>query len=155
MIIAIALVWSWSLGNTRFAFLTLTVLSALSLVGALFAGFWIQQIADFKVLNHAKFTLLNEMAPNVAFTLQVPPPEEVVSSNPFQKEWEYLERQNALAQVSGRRFTALKSSNIEFYLPKTLRVVFLAMFVISASPIMAHPVRYVLAWRNWIHLLGR
>ena len=50
-------------------FLTLTVLSVLTLIGALFAEFWIQQISDFKALNHAKFTVLNDMAPNF-----VPPP---------------------------------------------------------------------------------
>jgi len=155
MIVAIALAWSWSVTNTHFAFLTLTVLSVLTLIGALFAGFWIQQISDFKALNHAKFTVLNDMAPNVAFTLQVSPPDPVISANPFQREWEYLEHQNALVRLTGRRFTALKSSNIEYYLPQTLRIVFLFMFSISALPIIAHPVRYALAWREWIHLLGR
>src|SRR2546423_109238 len=65
-IVAIALVWNWSIGNRGFAFLSLTIVTALSALGMLFSSFWIRQIADYKSLNTAKFKVLNDIAPNVA-----------------------------------------------------------------------------------------
>jgi len=153
-IVAIALVWNWSTSNRGFAFLSLTIVAGLSALGVLFSSFWIRQIADYKSLNAAKFTVLNNIAPNVAFS---PPSqvEDVVSADPFKKEWELLEKMNALREVTSRNLIALKASNIEFYLPKALRATYIISFLISVAPIFRHMSTYAADWANWLHLLGR
>jgi hypothetical protein len=151
-IVAIALVWSWSTNNRPFAFLSLTVVAALSILGILFSTLWIRQIADYKSLNAAKFSILNEIAPSVTFPSS-PGSEDIVSSNPFKREWAALETMNALREVGSRNLIALKSSNIEFYLPKALRILYVLSLVVSIGPICRHLGNYAASWGNWIHLL--
>jgi hypothetical protein len=151
-IVAIALVWSWSANNRAFAFLSLTVVAALSILGILFSTLWIRQISDYKSLNAAKFSILNDIAPGIAFPSS-PGSEDIVSSNPFKREWEALQTMNALREVGSRNLIALKSSNIEFYLPKALRVLYVLSLVVSVAPILRHTDNYAASWRNWLHLL--
>jgi hypothetical protein len=153
-IVAIALVWNWSTVNKGFAFLSLTIVAALSALGILFSSFWIRQIADYKSLNSAKFTILNDIAPNVAFNTP-PGVGDVTSSNPFKREWELLEKMKALQEVSTANLIALRASNIEFYLPKALRATYAISFVVSTAPIFRHLATYVISWSNWLHLLTR
>jgi hypothetical protein len=151
-IVAIALVWSWSANNRTFAFLSLTVVAALSILGVLFSTLWIRQIADYKSLNAAKFSILNDIAPNIAFPSSSKS-EETVSSNPFKREWEVLQTMDALRELGSRNLIALKSSNIEFYLPKALRFLYVLSLIVSLAPILRHAANYAAAWGNWLHLL--
>jgi hypothetical protein len=151
-VVAIALVWNWSIINRGFAFLSLTIVAALSALGVLFSSFWIRQIADYKSLNAAKFTVLNDIAPNVAFNA-APGLGDVISSNPFKREWQLLEEMKALQEVSTANLIALKASNIEFYLPKALRTIYAISFAVSIAPIFRHLSTYAGSWANWLHLL--
>lgn len=151
-IVAIALVWSWSVNNKSFAFLSLTVVAALSGLGVLFSTLWIRQIADYKSLNAAKFSILNEIAPNVSF-MSSSNSEAVVSSNPFKREWDALQEMNALRELSSRNLIALRSSNIEFYLPKALRLLYAVSWIVSLAPIVRHLGSYAESWARWLHLL--
>jgi hypothetical protein len=151
-IAAMALVWSWSANNRSFAFLSLTVVAALSSLGILFSTLWIRQIADYKSLNAAKFSILNDIAPSVAFPSSAKS-EEIVSSNPFKREWEALQKMDALREVGSRNLIALKSSNIEFYLPKALRFLYVLSLMVSVAPILRHIGDYGASWANWLHLL--
>ena len=153
-IVAIALVWNWSITNRGFAFLSLTIVTALSALGMLFSSFWIRQIADYKSLNSAKFKVLNDIAPNVAFNT-TPGLEDVTSSNPFKREWELLEEMKALREVSTVNLIALRASNIEFYLPKALRAIYAMSLVVSIAPIFRHLNTYARSWANWLHFLTR
>jgi hypothetical protein len=150
--VAIALVWSWSANNRAFAFLSLTVVASLSILGVLFSTLWIRQIADYKSLNAAKFSILNDIAPSVVFP-SFSQSEEVVSSNPFKREWEALQTMDALRELGSRNLIALKSSNIEFYLPKALRLLYVLSLIVSVAPILRHSDNYAASWANWLHLL--
>jgi hypothetical protein len=152
-IVAIALVWSWSVNNRAFAFLSLTVVAALSILGVLFSTLWIRQIADYKSLNAAKFSILNDVAPGVAFP-STSKSEEIVSSNPFKREWEALQTMDALRELGSRNLIALKSSNIEFYLPKAMRLLYVLSLIVSVAPILRHIGDYAASWANWLHLLN-
>ena len=76
----------------------------------LFCSAWIAQIRDFKNLNNAKFSFLNEMAPRLAFDRSED--AEVVSYEPFAREWESLKKAQAIQEISETRILALKSSNL-------------------------------------------
>lgn len=106
---------------------TLALLSAigmllLCLFAALYCSLWIGQIRDFKSLNNAKFGVLEGMAPRVRFSHEAKDPR--VSGEPFKEEWAALQKQNALQEAIGLKIVALKSSNIEYVIPRAFRVVF-------------------------------
>lgn len=96
----------------------------------LFCALWIGQIRDFKNLNNAKFTVLNEMAPRVEFDLGNP--GAIVSFCPFDKEWEKLKEMSALQEVGRSNLIALKSSNIEYFIPKAFAALFFSVLVALA-----------------------
>lgn len=93
----------------------------------LFCSLWLGQITDFKYLNNAKFKVLNEMAPQMEFDLDHP--NEIASFCPFEKEWKTLEEVKAAVEIGHRKIVALKSSSIEYFIPKAFRVLFLLIGV--------------------------
>jgi len=76
----------------------------------------------FKKLNHAKFQVLNEMA----YYLEFDPgkPGVLVSYLPFRKGMEDAERTNSLEALANSNIVALKSSNIEYFIPKAFGILF-------------------------------
>jgi hypothetical protein len=127
ILIAIATITNWSLTNTRLLWVGLAADVLLCLMAILFCALWIGQIRDFKNLNNAKFTVLNEMAPKVEF--DAGNPGAIVSFCPFDKEWAKLNELHALQEVGRSNLIALKSSNIEYFIPKAFAALFLAVLL--------------------------
>lgn len=124
---AIGALTAWALPQPEFRLLLLLGDSAFALAGTLLCVLWIGQIRDFKLLNNAKFDVLNAMAPKVAF----PECAALRSAQPFAKEWAALERQRATAEMSQSNIIVLRASHAEFLVPRA----FIALFVgvIAAS----------------------
>ena len=53
----------WAASNPHFLVVALIAVIILCILAILFCSLWIAQIKDFKMLNNAKFDVLNEMAP--------------------------------------------------------------------------------------------
>jgi hypothetical protein len=127
ILIAIATITNWSLANTKLLWVGLAADVLLCMMAILFCALWIGQIRDFKNLNNAKFTVLNEMAPKVEF--DVANPGAIVSFCPFDKEWTKLKELSALQEVGRSNLVALKSSNIEYFIPKAFGALFISVLV--------------------------
>lgn len=127
ILIAIATITNWSLTNTKLLWVGLAADVLLCVMAILFCTLWIGQIRDFKNLNNAKFTVLNEMAPKVEF--DATNPGAIVSFCPFDKEWAKLKELSALQEVGRSNLIALKSSNIEYFIPKAFAALFFAVLV--------------------------
>lgn len=149
LILVITYVWNWSNKNSQFSYVAFTITLAISFMAALFCSLWIGTLKDYKLLNTAKFEILNEMSQNLTFGTEKP---KVISSNPFQKEWEKLNKMNALEDVNLLNILALKSSNIEFYIPKAFRIIFIIIFLISFVSIITHIDSFIMDWKNLIKL---
>jgi hypothetical protein len=94
----------------------------------LFCALWVGQIRDFKKLNNAKFMVLNDMAPHLEFDTKNP--GAVVSYRPFEKEWNKLSELSALDEVGKSNIIALKSSNIEYFIPKAFGLLFGGILIV-------------------------
>jgi hypothetical protein len=127
MLVAIAVLTKWSLTTVNLLWVGFAAVAILSIMAVLFCILWVGQIKDFKKLNNAKFTVLNAMAPNVEFYPERP--GTVVSYCAFEKEWNRLSELNALDEVGKSNIVALKSSNIEYFIPKAFGVLFATIFV--------------------------
>lgn len=127
MLIAIAVLTRWSLTTAALLWIGFAAVGILSTMAVLFSALWVGQIRDFKKLNNAKFAVLNAMAPNVEFDPEKP--GLVVSYCPFEKEWTKLNELNALDEVGKSNIVALKSSNIEYFIPKAFGVLFAGIFI--------------------------
>jgi hypothetical protein len=149
IIVAIAGIVKWSTGNSFF-YVGLTAVLILCLMAILFCSLWLGQIADFKYLNNAKFKVLNEMAPHIEFDIEHP--NQITSFCPFEKEWQKLEEAKAAVEIGQRKIVALKSSNIEYYIPQAFRVLF---FLISTAVVLAVAFNwgsFVNSWRAVLHV---
>ncbi|NRA54878.1 MAG: hypothetical protein HRU23_12095 [Gammaproteobacteria bacterium] len=134
---AIAAIISWSLGKP--AFLITGIVSVVLLAGmaALYCTLWIGQIRDFKELNNAKFAVINEMARFVSFGDGNN--ENLISYKPFEKEWDALTKAKIAEEVKSINIVALKSSHIEYLIPKAFRALF--VLIVLAVPLEG--------WRNY------
>lgn len=127
-LLAIGGITNWGLSNPLYTWVAMTAGALFCLVAILFCALWIGQIRDFKNLNNAKFDVLSEMAPRVDFDLQNP--GSVVSFCPFDREWKKLAELKATQPVGRSRLIALKSSNIEYFIPRAFVSLFGVMLVI-------------------------
>lgn len=131
ILVAVAAIANFAITNERVRFIAICAILALSATTIIFCSYWIQQIDDSKQLNNAKFELLNEMAPRLVFEAGGFT-SQAKSYSPLQKEWDRLEKMQALGRVSvGRRpaLLALKSSRAEYFVPQSLRIMFGGVFV--------------------------
>ena len=126
-LIAIAVLAKWSLTTISLLWIGFAAVAILSTMAVLFCALWVGQIRDFKKLNNAKFAVLNAMAPDLEFDPEKP--GTVVSYCPFEKEWAKLTELNALDEVGKANIVALKSSNIEYFIPKAFGVLFTGIFI--------------------------
>ncbi len=124
---AIALIWKWTLDNNDYFFCGIILVLILSGLATMFCSLWIGQITDFKKLNQAKFEVINKMASKLKFENNT----DVVSYEPFDKEWKILSKINALQEKAKNNIIALKSTNTEFFIPKAFRIIFSIMLIIS------------------------
>lgn len=134
---AIAVIISWSLGKPSFLITGLVAVVLLSGMAALYCSLWIGQIRDLKELNNAKFTVINDMANYLSFGDGSN--EKLISFKPFEKEWKALKSAKIAEGVKSIGIVALRSSNIEYLVPKAFRVLF--MLIMLAAPFEA--------WRNF------
>lgn len=134
---AIAAIISWSLGKPAFLLTGIACVVLLAGMAALYCTLWIGQIRDLKELNNAKFTVINEMASFVSFGDGNN--ENLISYKPFEKEWDALTKAKIAEEVKSINIIALKSSNIEYLIPKAFRVLF--VLIIVAVPLES--------WRNY------
>lgn len=120
--VANASLLNWGISKPHFLIIPIVMVLTLSSIATLFCSLWISQIKDFKELNNAKFKVLNEMSFHILFSDN--PDDPRVSYAPFEKEWIALEDNKAVQEVSNSNLIALKSSNIEYLIPKTFRILF-------------------------------
>ena len=128
---AIAAVISWSLGKPAFLMVGIALVVLLAGMAALYCTLWIGQIRDLKELNNAKFTVINEMASFVSFGDGNN--EKLISYKPFEKEWDALTKAKIAQDIKSINIIALRSSNIEYLIPKAFRVLF--VLIIFAVPL--------------------
>src|SRR5438270_3003109 len=101
VILALGFLWNWSIDHPKYSYPSLTLVCLLSIIAASYTQLWLAQIRDYKRLNTAKFGVLNEMAPHVAFSNQQSDKDvNIVSCNPFQKEWEKIQDLGGLQKKS-------------------------------------------------------
>lgn len=89
------------------------------------------------------------MAPHIEFDRSHP--GQAKSFCPFEKEWQVLEDVKAAVEISQHKLVALKSSNIEYFIPRAFRVVFLAIVVAGALAIGFNWGTFISSWREVIH----
>lgn len=150
IIVAIAGIVKWSADTVALFYISLMAVLILSIMAILFCSLWLGQIADFKYLNNAKFKVLNEMAPLIEFSLDHP--NQITSFCPFEKEWKTLEEVKAAVEIGRRQIVALKSSNIEYFIPQAFRVIF---FLISMAVLLAvifNWASFINSWRGILHV---
>ncbi len=136
ILITIATITNWSLSTPGLVWVGLSAVAVLCLMAMLFCLLWIGQIRDFKKLNNAKFAILNEMAPRIDFYKENP--GTVVSYCPFEKEWDKLSALNALEEVGSSNIVALKSSNIEYFIPKAFGVLYFVILIVMIALVATH-----------------
>lgn len=134
---AIAAIINWGLAKPSFLITSVVGVIILAGMAALYCSLWIGQIRDMKELNNAKFTVLNQMAPHISFS-EVNN-DERISFRPFEKEWDALKNAQIAQEVRSIKIIALKSSNIEYLIPKAFRILF--VLIMLAVPLEI--------WRNY------
>lgn len=127
ILVGIAAIARWSLASSALIWIGVVAIVVLSFMAILFCQLWVGQIGDFKKLNSAKFDVLNKMAPYIEFDLDHP--GTMASFEPFKKEWEKLGELNAIEEVTNTSILALKSSNIEYFIPKAFTALFACITV--------------------------
>jgi hypothetical protein len=135
-IAAVAGLTAWAWPRPEFRLFAAAADSSLAVMGAIFCTLWIGQIRDFKSLNNAKFEVLNAIAPRVRFGKE---DDERVSATPFIKEWEILQRREETRALETPQIVALRSSSIEYLVPKAFRIIFIACVAVSCGVVI----------RNW------
>jgi hypothetical protein len=148
ILVSIAAIVKWSTGSPSFFYAGLTAVFLLSIMAIPFCSLWLGQISDFKYLNNAKFQVLNEMAPRIEFDIDHP--EQITSFCPFEKEWSQIEQVKAAVEIRQRKIIALKSSNIEYFIPSAFRVLF---FLIGVAVLIGVILNFALFVNSWKAIL--
>lgn len=129
IVVAVAAISGWALSNLEFFAVGVVLVILLSAMAVLFCSLWIGLIRDYKKLNNAKFAVINEMAPDVVFSSEAGDQRE--SFEPLKREWDMLSKTDAVQEVSSINIIALKSSNIEYLIPKAFRVLFIVIILLT------------------------
>ncbi|MFT5875648.1 MAG: hypothetical protein ACI8WT_004642 [Clostridium sp.] len=161
-LVAIAYILNWVIKNSKFVFISIICVTILAIMAVLFTSLWINQIKDFKSLNNAKFEIINEVSSNIIFTnisfnnittnITTNISSEAKSFEPFKKEWDKLKELEALQKNSNNHIIALKSSNIEYFIPKCIRIIFILIAIISNVVIIYNFKLFIKEFINIINL---
>jgi hypothetical protein len=130
-IVAIAALTSWTWSRPEFRLITIAIGILLPIMGILFCSLWIKQISDYKLLNRAKFEVLNDMAEHISFSED---DKSRISARPFKKEWDIVEENDGTRRIqhSSKIFlVVLQSSNMEFAVPRAFRLIFVGIIAVS------------------------
>lgn len=137
IIIACAAILGWATANPNFLAIALVAVLILSSMAILFCRFWIAQIRDFKMLNNAKFEVLNQMAKNLVYSSDNN--DKRKSFLPFEKEWEVLKKAKSAIELENTNIFVLSSSKAEYVIPTAFTWLFI--FIIIAV--------FILILLNW------
>lgn len=151
VLLATGYIWNWSISNSTYTDIGLTLVCTLSVIAILYTRLWLAQIKDFKRLNAAKFDVLNEMAPNLAFNDQKSE-VDIISYEPFRKEWEKIKGLNGLQKRRRFNIVALSSSNQEYFVPQAFTVIFALPLVSSIITILFHFNIFIDAWKHFLKI---
>ena len=146
IIVAIAAIVKWSTGTQPFFYVGLIAVLLLCVMAILFCSLWLGQIVDFKYLNNAKFKVLNDMAPDIEFDISHP--NQIKSFTPFEKEWRGLEDAKAAVEIGQRKIVALKSSNIEYFIPQAFRFIFAILSLAVVVAIVFNWSAFINSWKT-------
>lgn len=102
---------------------TVMVIGAL---GVFFCLYWVDQLKNLRALNAAKFAVLNEMSGYVVFPEYDDKARNIRSKNPFQREWEIMQKDKVVVVKEGR--AEPKAKDAEANVP----LGFLVFFGVSA-----------------------
>jgi len=122
ILVACAGIFNWGINNSNFFAVGVITIVTLCTMAILFCMLWINSILSAKALNKAKFDVITEMAPLVKFSNE--PNDERKSFEPFRREWELMEERKHLEKIHDTNIIALKSSNIEYLIPKVFLWIF-------------------------------
>ena len=125
LLIAIAALGKWGLSDPKLLAISILAMIILASTAILFCSLWIDQIEDFKALNNEKFSVLNEMAEHVVFSADMNDPR--MSYSPFEREWERFNRKK---EHKGTRIIALKSTKLEYWIPKAFLIIYACILVL-------------------------
>lgn len=133
--LSIAFLWNWALTNPKYDYAGIFTVMILSIIASIFTFYWIQQIKEYKSLNSAKFKVMNKMSKNLFF------PNEsseikIDSFEPFAKEWEELKYLSVLQDKKVFKIIALRSSNLEYFIPKAFGVIFVILSLLSLTAVI-------------------
>lgn len=128
ILVAVAVILNWGLTKPNYLFYSLIVVIVLGSMATLFFSLWIGQIRDFKELNNAKFKVLNDMTHYIVFSESQNDPR--VSYAPFDKEWKSLQESKAVVEIPRSKLLALKSSNVEYLIPRAFRILFISLIIL-------------------------
>ena len=131
VLVAFATITPWAMQHLFNFRLGMGAIFTVSLLSSIFCRLWIKQIADFKNLNAAKFSVLAEMARSFREDF-----EEQIPLHPFDREWEILQEANALTSSQGPIQQALASTTLEIFLPKAMTIVFSTVCLLSAAVLL-------------------
>lgn len=128
LLFSIAIIFNWSISSPSFLIPSVFIIFILGIMGIIYSSYWIAQIKDFKQLNNAKFDVLNKMAPLISFgeTLD----DSRTSFRPFEKEWNILEKSKAIQKSSNSNLITMKSSNMEYIIPKSFRILYIILILV-------------------------
>jgi hypothetical protein len=143
IIVACGFVATLAISNAEFRVALMLGVIFLSAMGILLCHLWRKQIKDYKSLNDAKFSVLNEMAPRVKFQ------DGGCSYEPFRKEWDRLSATGGTVSQSGLRDKVLKASHAELIMPWAFMSLFgliLILVAITATvnwrTLLDHPLEF-------------
>lgn len=110
------------------------VTAVFCIIATIYCLLWIGQIDDFKSLNKAKYDVLGQMTKHLSFSDSADDPRK--SFDPFEKEWRIIERDRGLAEIYTRKIVALRSSNIEYMIPRSFIFIFAVVIPICLAVII-------------------
>jgi hypothetical protein len=128
ILVAVAVILNWGLAKPNYMIYSLIIVIILGSMATLFCSLWIGQIRDFKELNNAKFKVLNDMTHYIVFSENQNDPR--VSYSPFDKEWKSLKKSKATVEISRSKIVALKSSNMEYLIPRAFKILFISVIIL-------------------------
>jgi len=85
------------------------------------------------------------MAPQMEFDLDHP--HQIASFCPFEKEWKTLEEVKAAVEIGQRKIIALKSSSIEYFIPKAFRILFVLVGVAALLAVAFNWSSFINSWK--------
>jgi hypothetical protein len=125
ILIAVAAIANWSFQNPPLFWFAIVAAGVLCLMAIFLCSLWIGQVRDMKLLNNAKFKVLEEMAPRVEFDLGTAGVAE--SYEPFRREWEILQQMKGLRSLRETSIRVLRASNHEFFIPRAFQALFVVL----------------------------